>query len=114
MALQSKEDPRTVRNRLIFEDASAWVGRIFAILFFMIGPGVAGLWLDRKFGTKFLTAMGFVFGMALGTYVLLILVNVKRPTLEDELADRIDGESKAEDSSRRIGSEGDSRPRDQA
>lgn len=88
MSGRSKEDPRTVRNRLIWEDASAWIGRIFAIMLFMIGPGVVGLWLDRRFGTKFLTAIGFVIGMGLGTTVLLILVNVKRPTLEDE-ADRV-------------------------
>lgn len=113
MVLQSKEDPRTVRNRLIFEEASAWIGRIFAIMFFMIGPGVAGLWLDRRFGTKFLTAAGFIVGMALGTYVLLILVNVKRPTLEDELADRLDLESEEKDSARRIGSQGESGTKDQ-
>ncbi len=37
MAGRSKEDPRAVRNRLIFEDSSAWIGRIFAVMLFMIG-----------------------------------------------------------------------------
>ncbi len=98
MAGQSKEDPRTVRNRLIWEDASAWIGRIFAVMIFMIGPGAAGMWLDRQMGTKLFSAIGVVIGMVLGTTLLLILANVKRPTLEDEMAKRIDeDESKRSD-----------------
>ena len=85
---QSKEDPRAVRNRLIWEDSAAWIGRIFAVMIFMIGPGAAGVWLDRQFGTKFLAAVGIVIGMVLGTSVLLILVKVKRPSLEDAAADQ--------------------------
>jgi hypothetical protein len=89
MAWRSREDQRTVRNRLIWEDSAAWIGRIFAIMIFMIGPGAAGVWLDRQLGTKFLSAIGFVVGMALGTTVLLILVNVKRRSLDDEVADEL-------------------------
>jgi hypothetical protein len=91
MAGRSKEDPRTVRNRLIWEDASAWIGRIFATMLFMIGPGAGGLWLDKRLGTNFLAAIGMVIGMVLGTAALLALVNVKRPTLEDEVDRRLDG-----------------------
>lgn len=91
MAGRSKEDPRTVRNRLIWEDSSAWIGRIFAIMLFMVGPGVAGLWLDKQLGTRFLAAIGIVIGMVLGTTALLVLVNVKRPALEDEVDQRLDG-----------------------
>src|SRR4051812_24552980 len=94
MAGRSNEDPRTVRNRLIFEDASAWIGRIFAVMLFMIGPGVAGMWLDGRLGTKFLAAIGIVIGMVLGTTALLVLVNVKRPTLEDGMPGRIDARDK--------------------
>lgn len=94
MTGQSKEDQRTVRNRLIWEDSAAWVGRIFAIMIFMIGPGAAGVWLDRQLGTKFLAAIGFIVGMVLGTTVLLILVNVKRPSLEDEVADQVGPQDK--------------------
>ena len=90
MADRYPEDPRTVRNRLIWEDSTAWIGRIFAIMIFMIGPGAAGLWLDRQFGTKFLAAVGIVVGMVLGTSLLLILVNVKRPSLDEEVADELD------------------------
>lgn len=93
MAGRSKEDPRTVRNRLIFEDSSAWIGRIFAVMLFMIGPGVAGMWLDKQFGTEFLAAIGIVIGMVLGTTTLLVLVNVKRPTLEDQVERHLDGDS---------------------
>ena len=97
MAGQSKEDPRTVRNRLIFEDSSAWIGRIFAIMLFMIGPGVAGMWLDKQLGTSFLAAIGMVVGMVLGTTALLVLVNVKRPTLEDETDQRLRGDQSERD-----------------
>ena len=83
---QSKEDPRVVRNRLIWEDSAAWIGRIFAIMVFMIGPGIAGAWLDRQFGIKFLSAVGIVVGMVLGMSVLMILVKVKRPSLEEAAA----------------------------
>lgn len=92
MAGRSKEDPRTVRNRLIWEDSTAWIGRIFAIMVFMIGPGAAGMWLDKQFGTRFLAAIGIVLGMALGTTLLLVLVNVKRPTLEDSVDQQLDGD----------------------
>jgi len=90
MTDRSRQDQRTIRNRLIWEDASAWIGRIFAIMLFMIGPGAAGVWLDRLWGTKFLAAIGFVVGMVLGTAALLVLVNVKRPSLDDEVANALD------------------------
>lgn len=89
MTQRSPEDPRTVRNRLIWEDASAWIGRIFATMIFMVGPALAGLWLDRQFGTKFLSAIGVMIGMALGITALLILVNVKRPSLDEEVGKQL-------------------------
>lgn len=92
MTGRSKEDRRTVRNRLIWEDASAWIGRIFAIMLFMIGPGAAGLWLDKQLETRFLAAIGMVIGMVLGTTALLVLVNVKRPNLEDAVDRHLKGD----------------------
>lgn len=85
MAGRSKEDPRTVRNRLIWEDSTAWIGRIFAIMLFMMGPGVAGMWMDKQLGTRFLAAIGIVIGMVLGTTALLVLVNVKRPAPDGKM-----------------------------
>ena len=90
MSKQSPEDPRAVRNRLIWEDAFAWIGRIFATMVFMVGPALAGMWLDRQFGTKFISAIGIMLGMALGIAALLILVNVKRPSLEEEVDEKLD------------------------
>lgn len=75
---RSKEDPRTVRNRQTWEEASAWIGRVFATMIFMVGPGAAGLWMDRLFGTRFLAAIGIVVGTVLGTSALLTLTSVKR------------------------------------
>jgi F0F1-type ATP synthase assembly protein I len=85
---RTPEDPRAVRNRLIWEDAFAWIGRIFATMVFMVGPALIGLWLDRQLGTKFLAAIGIIVGMGLGITALLILVNVKRPSLNEEASGR--------------------------
>lgn len=90
MSKRSPEDPRVVRNRLIWEDAFAWIGRIFATMVFMVGPALAGLWLDRQLGTKFLSAIGVMLGMALGITALLIVVNVKRPSLDEEMNEELD------------------------
>lgn len=93
MSERSPEDPRAVRNRLIWEDAFGWIGRIFATMVFMVGPALAGLWLDRQLGTKFLAAIGIMLGMALGIAALLVLVNVKRPSLEEEVGEKLDRSS---------------------
>lgn len=100
MMKRSPEDPRAVRNRLIWEDAFAWIGRIFATMVFMVGPAAGGLWLDRQFGTKFLSAIGIMLGMALGIAALLILVNVKRPSLDEEVGEELDPSSDQPSSAR--------------
>ncbi len=69
MAGRSTEDPKLVRNRLIGKDASAWIGRIFAVMLFMAGPVALGLWLDQQFHTSFLAIIGVMIGMGLGITV---------------------------------------------
>jgi hypothetical protein len=42
----------------------------------MVLPGIAGQWLDERWGTKFLTPLGFVFGLTAGFYHLLAMTGV--------------------------------------
>jgi hypothetical protein len=48
-----------------------WVSRITTVALEMVLPGLAGLWLDRKLGTVFLTMLGFAVGLVLGTWHLV-------------------------------------------
>ena len=88
----SKEDARTVRNRQTWEEASAWIGRVFATMIFMVGPGAIGVWLDRHLGTRFLAAIGFVVGMILGTSALLVLAKVKQKAPVEALPSQAEDE----------------------
>ena len=51
-----------------------WVSRVLAICVVMILPGLGGQWLDRKFGTGFWAALGFVLGVVSGFTALILLV----------------------------------------
>lgn len=55
--------------------ALQWVSRIFAVVMLMCLPGLAGQWLDRRFGTNFLGAVGFVGGLVLGMWSLIVMAN---------------------------------------
>ncbi len=51
--------------------AMQWVARIFAAALMMILPGLAGLWLDDRFGWSFIGLIGFAFGLIGGmTYLI--------------------------------------------
>jgi len=54
-------------------EAAKWVGVITTIALEMVLPGLAGQWLDRRLGTRFLTLIGFTFGLAIGFWQLLQL-----------------------------------------
>jgi hypothetical protein len=43
----------------------------------MVGPGLAGGWLDNKLGTKFITMIGFAVGMGLAVIALVIFTKIK-------------------------------------
>lgn len=53
--------------------AVEWVARITTVALVMVLPGVAGWWLDSRLQTRFLVAVGFGLGLALGMVYLLIL-----------------------------------------
>jgi hypothetical protein len=51
----------------------AWVARITTVVAEMVLFGVGGHWLDQRWGTRFLTPLGFVLGVSLGLYHLLVM-----------------------------------------
>ena len=56
--------------------ASAWATRIMTISLEMVLPGLAGVWLDRRLGTKVVfTLAGFAFGI---TSAMVHLVHLTR------------------------------------
>lgn len=55
-------------------EAFNWVGRIVAVAIEMVLPGLAGLWLDKAWGTKFLMPVGFVLGLVMGMTHLIVMV----------------------------------------
>jgi hypothetical protein len=57
--------------------AMQWVARIFAAAMMMILPGLAGLWLDDKFGVGFIGLIGFGFGLVGG---MIYLISATRAT----------------------------------
>ena len=64
-----------------------WVAQITTVALETILPGVAGHWLDQRWGTSFLAMVGFALGLSLGLYHLLVLTRSKnRPphSAEDE------------------------------
>jgi hypothetical protein len=60
--------------------AMEWVSRILAVVVVMIGPGLLGGWLDRRWGTAgFLTLLGFALGLSVGTAYLLVITRSHTP-----------------------------------
>jgi hypothetical protein len=47
-----------------------WVSRVLAISLEMVLPGLAGQWLDTKFGTRFLVLVGFALGVSVAIWHL--------------------------------------------
>lgn len=67
------------RKQAIVDNAMQWLSRTIAIVLVMIGPVMAGRWLDRRLGTEFLTPVGFVLGTIVATGLLLILARALTP-----------------------------------
>lgn len=47
--------------------------RVIAVMVLMVVPGIVGYFLDKWIGTRFLVVIGFVMGMILAVYGLLIV-----------------------------------------
>jgi Putative F0F1-ATPase subunit Ca2+/Mg2+ transporter len=53
--------------------AAEWVARITTIGLIMVLPTIGGAWLDRRWGTSFLSTAGLVLGVVAGFYQLLAI-----------------------------------------
>jgi F0F1-type ATP synthase assembly protein I len=63
--------------------AAMWTSRITTVSLEMVLPGLLGLWIDNKLGTKILFAIvGFALGMVLGLRHLLTMT--RSSTKQDE------------------------------
>jgi hypothetical protein len=58
------EDPASGRRRegAEFAEATLWISRITST----IAPGLLGLWLDDRFGTRYWALVGLVLGLTSG------------------------------------------------
>lgn len=54
-------------------EAMTWVSRVLAVAAMMVLPGLGGQWLDKRWGTGFLGAVGFIFGLVSGMAYLLAM-----------------------------------------
>jgi hypothetical protein len=66
------------QNRPPMAVAMEWVSRILAVVFVMIGPGILGGWLDKRWGTGFLTLSGFAVGLTVGTVYLVVVAKPRK------------------------------------
>ncbi len=54
--------------------AMAWASRVMAIAAEMVVPGLIGIWVDQRLGTKVVfTILGFVLGLVAGMWHLIRL-----------------------------------------
>lgn len=58
--------------------AMEWVSRITVVGLEMVLPGVAGQWLDQRYGTSFLALLGFAIGLTLALWHLIIMTQPKK------------------------------------
>jgi hypothetical protein len=50
-----------------------WVSQITTVVAEMVLPGLAGQWLDQRWGTKFIGLLGFALGLTVGIWHLLAM-----------------------------------------
>ena len=55
-----------------------WASKISTVALEMVLPGLAGLWLDHQFKTRFLALLGFTLGVPLGIRHLLVMTKPQR------------------------------------
>ncbi|HVA50972.1 MAG TPA: AtpZ/AtpI family protein [Pirellulales bacterium] len=57
-------------------EAMTWVSRVLAVVAMMVLPGLAGQWLDKRWGTGFLGLIGFAVGLVSGMGYLLAMTKL--------------------------------------
>ena len=70
---QDSNSPGPPGERSPVAVALEWVSRITTVALMMVLPGVAGAWLDGKFGTRFLALLGFALGVSAGVWQLIVI-----------------------------------------
>lgn len=60
-------------NRPPMAVAMEWVSRIITVALEMVLPGLAGDWLDKRWGTSYLALIGFALGVTVGVWHLLAI-----------------------------------------
>ncbi len=60
-------------------NAIEWVSRITVIALEMVLPGLAGQWLDQRFGLSYLALVGFALGLVTGMWHLLVMTGSFQP-----------------------------------
>lgn len=63
----------------IWQQASTWLSRTLAVTLVMVLPGILGAYLDKHWGTTWLTPLGFGVGLFLGTTGLIVLARKLTP-----------------------------------
>lgn len=58
--------------------AMEWVSRIITVALEMVLPGLAGGWLDKRWGTGFLALVGFALGVSLGIWHLIVMTKPRK------------------------------------
>lgn len=75
-------------NRPPLAVAMIWVSQITTVAAEMVLPGLAGQWLDKRWGTNFLVLVGFALGLATGIWHL---ISMTRPRNSGESSQRRGG-----------------------
>jgi hypothetical protein len=57
--------------------AMEWVTKITAVALEMVLPGLAGQWLDQRWGTNFLALTGFALGIGVAIWHLILMTTPK-------------------------------------
>ncbi len=68
--------------------AMQWVSRVFAVTIEIVGLGLLGDWLDKRWGTSFLALVGFALGLSLGIFHLIVMS--KQPLSQQKSEDKPD------------------------
>ena len=77
--------------------AAAWASRVMTVALEMVLPGLIGIWIDRKLGTKAVfTLAGFGLGLSVALWHLLQLTK-KSPDLQGKTPKRKDVTKQSKD-----------------
>lgn len=80
-------------DRSPFAVASHWVSRVIAVSLEMVVPGLVGLWVDSRLGTKGLLAViGFVVGSVAAFWHLLRMTSSRSRSGPDRHVSQKSGE----------------------